>query len=72
MIFAPRAGCVARTSGHDGGAPVRSTLLLSGSGGYGFMAPVEGMVSKCKAGKSFVTVNEGETLCAPSLVAGAF
>jgi topoisomerase-4 subunit A len=41
---------------------------LSGSAGYGFIAPVEAMVSKYKAGKSFVTVNEGETLCAPSVV----
>ncbi len=49
--------------------PVSATLLLSGSGGYGFIAPVEGMVSKYKAGKSFVSVNEGEKLCAPSVVA---
>jgi topoisomerase-4 subunit A len=48
--------------------PVSASLLLSGSAGYGFIAPVEAMVSKYKAGKSFVTVNEGETLCAPSVV----
>jgi len=49
--------------------PVDASLLMSGSGGYGFLATVTDMVSKFKAGKSFVTVNEGETLCAPSVVA---
>jgi len=29
------------------------------------------MISRQKAGKAFVTVNEGETLCLPSLVANA-
>jgi topoisomerase-4 subunit A len=46
-----------------------ATLLLSSSGAYGFLASVENMVSKFKAGKAFVTVNEGEVLCAPSVVA---
>ena len=49
--------------------PVSASLLLSSSGAYGFLASVENMVSKFKAGKAFVTVNEGETLCAPSVVA---
>jgi topoisomerase-4 subunit A len=49
--------------------PVGASLLLSSSGAYGFLANVENMVSKFKAGKAFVTVNEGETLCAPSVVA---
>jgi topoisomerase IV subunit A len=44
-------------------------LLLSSSGGYGFLATVEHMASRLKAGKAFVTCNEGETLCRPSLVA---
>ena len=44
-----------------------TTLLLSGSGGYGFLATVDDMVSRQKAGKAFVTLNEGETLCAPAL-----
>jgi topoisomerase-4 subunit A len=47
-----------------------ATLLLSGSGGYGFLANVEDMVSRQKAGKAFVTLNEGETLCAPALASG--
>ena len=51
--------------------PANATLLLSSSAGYGFMATVENMVSRQKAGKAFVTVNPGETLCCPSLVAGA-
>jgi topoisomerase-4 subunit A len=49
--------------------PVEATLLLSSSAAYGFTATVANMVSRQKAGKAFVTVNEGETLCQPSLVA---
>ena len=49
--------------------PVEATLLLSSSAAYGFTATVGNMVSRQKAGKAFVTVNEGETLCQPSLVA---
>ena len=51
--------------------PAAATLLLSGSAGYGFMATVDNMVSRQKAGKAFVAVNPGETLCCPSLVSGA-
>ncbi|NDP37754.1 MAG: DNA topoisomerase IV subunit A [Rhodoferax sp.] len=50
--------------------PATATLLLSSSGGYGFMASVENMSSRLKAGKAFVTCNAGETLCKPSPVAG--
>jgi topoisomerase-4 subunit A len=49
--------------------PLDASLLMSSSAGYGFIASVENMVSKFKAGKSFVTVNDGETLCQPSPVA---
>jgi topoisomerase-4 subunit A len=49
--------------------PVEANLLLSSSAGYGFTATVANMISRQKAGKAFVTVNEGETLCMPSLVA---
>ena len=45
-------------------------LLLASSGGYGFLATVEAMVSRNKSGKAFVTLAEGETLCRPSLVQG--
>ena len=56
---------------HYFAGPASAVLLLSSSGGYGFMASVENMVSRQKAGKAFVTCNEGETLCKPSLVSGA-
>jgi len=51
--------------------PMEATLLLSSSAAYGFTATVANMVSRQKAGKAFVTVNEGEILCQPSLVANA-
>ncbi len=41
-------------------------LLLSSSGGYGFIASVENMISRQKAGKAFISVGEGETVCKPS------
>jgi topoisomerase IV subunit A len=41
-------------------------MLLSSSGGYGFIASVENMISRQKAGKAFITVGEGETVCKPS------
>jgi topoisomerase IV subunit A len=41
-------------------------MLLSSSGGYGFIASVEHMISRQKAGKAFITVGEGETVCKPS------
>lgn len=41
-------------------------LLLSGSGGYGFLATVENMQSRQKAGRAFISVGEGETVCRPS------
>src|SRR5450830_1406999 len=50
--------------------PAPATLLLSSSGGYGFLASVENMTSRLKAGKAFVTCNAGEILCRPSSVAG--
>ena len=45
------------------------TLLLSGSGGYGFLARIEHMLSRQRGGKAFITVGEGEQVCRPSLVA---
>jgi topoisomerase IV subunit A len=51
--------------------PASASLLLSSSGGYGFMATVEQMTSRLKAGKAFVTCNEGEVLCQPSVVVSA-
>jgi topoisomerase-4 subunit A len=56
---------------HYFAGPTGATLLLSGSGGYGFLATVEGMVSRNKSGKSFISLGEGETVCAPSHVSGS-
>jgi topoisomerase-4 subunit A len=51
--------------------PVGANLLLSSSGGYGFIASVENMISRQKGGKAFLTLGQGESVCAPSLVLGA-
>ncbi len=56
---------------HYFAGPTGATLLLSGSGGYGFLATVEGLVSRNKGGKSFISLGEGETVCAPSHVSGS-
>ncbi|MDE3233013.1 MAG: DNA topoisomerase IV subunit A, partial [Pseudomonadota bacterium] len=56
---------------HFFAGPANATLLLSSSGGYGFMATVENMISRQKGGKSFLTVGEGESVCAPSHVSGS-
>ena len=55
---------------HYVAGPANATYLLSSSGGYGFLANIEHMVSRNKSGKAFVTVNEGETMCRPSPVSG--
>jgi topoisomerase-4 subunit A len=47
------------------GAP-GAWLLVSSSAGYGFLATVENMTSRQKAGKAFITCNAGETVCRPS------
>ena len=41
-------------------------LLLANSGGYGFLAQVENMVSRQKGGKTFLSLGAGETVCRPS------
>ncbi|MFP8777586.1 DNA topoisomerase IV subunit A [Hydrogenophaga sp. RWCD_12] len=56
---------------HYFAGPANATLLLSGTGGYGFLATVENLVSRQKAGKAFISVGEGETICAPSHVANS-
>ena len=56
---------------HYFAGPTGATLLLSGSGGYGFLATVEGLVSRNKGGKSFISLGEGESVCAPSHVSGS-
>ncbi len=56
---------------HYFAGPQTATLLLAGSGGYGFLATVEALVARNKGGKSFVTLGAGETLCAPSHASGS-
>jgi topoisomerase-4 subunit A len=56
---------------HCFAGPVGAQLLLSNSGGYGFIASVENMMSRQRGGKAFIDVGEGEQLCQPSLVGGA-
>jgi len=56
---------------HFFAGPPGASLLLSSSGGYGFIASVENMVSRQRGGKSFIDVGEGEQLNRPSLVGGA-
>ncbi|QCB48634.1 DNA topoisomerase IV subunit A [Hydrogenophaga sp. PAMC20947] len=51
---------------HYFAGPANATLLLSSTGGYGFLAQVENLVSRQKAGKTFITVGDGESVCAPS------
>ena len=55
---------------HYFAGPANATLLLSNSGGYGFLAAVENMVSRQKGGKAFISLGEGETVCVPSHAAG--
>ncbi len=43
-----------------------SMLLLSTTGGYGFLASVDDMSSRQRAGKSFITCAAGEAVCRPS------
>jgi topoisomerase-4 subunit A len=55
---------------HYFAGPANATLLLSSSGGYGFLATVENMLSRQRGGKAFVSLGEGETICRPSHVSG--
>ena len=50
--------------------PANATLLLSSSGGYGFLASVDAMTSRPKAGKAFISCAEGESICKPSHASG--
>ncbi|MDP2986315.1 DNA topoisomerase IV subunit A [Hydrogenophaga sp.] len=51
---------------HYFAGPANAALLLSNTGGYGFLATVENMVSRQRGGKTFLNLGEGETPCAPS------
>lgn len=56
---------------HYFAGPLTANLLLANTGGYGFIAAVENMISRQRGGKAFIDVGEGEQLCRPSLVGGA-
>ncbi|MBN9404619.1 MAG: DNA topoisomerase IV subunit A [Burkholderiales bacterium] len=53
---------------HYFAGPEGAVLLLSGSGGYGFLARMGDMLSRNRSGKAFVSVSEGERVCRPSVV----
>ena len=55
---------------HYFAGPSGATLLLSSSGGYGFLATLENMNSRLKAGKAFISCAEGEVVCKPSHASG--
>lgn len=42
--------------------------VMANSGGYGFIASIEDMSSRLKAGKAFFTVNENEEILSPVLI----
>ena len=56
---------------HYFAGPPGATLLLSSSGGYGFLATLENMNSRLKAGKAFISCAEGEVVCKPSHASGS-
>jgi len=54
------------TIAHYFAGPATAQLLLASTGGYGFLATVEAMVSRQRGGKAFIAVGDGESICAPS------
>jgi topoisomerase-4 subunit A len=46
-----------------------SALLLASTAGYGFTAKVSDMIGRMKAGKAFMTLEEGDEPLAPTLIA---
>jgi topoisomerase IV subunit A len=56
---------------HYFAASVEQPLLLASSNGFGFMAKLGDMVSRVKAGKSFMTIDEGATPLTPMPVLAA-
>jgi len=55
---------------HYFAGPGTLTLLLSSSGGYGFVCCIDNLISRNKGGKAFISLGEGESVCCPSLVGG--
>ena len=56
---------------HYFAGPVGATLLLSSSGGYGFLATLESMSSRLRGGKAFISCTQAEAICKPSHVSGS-
>ncbi len=46
--------------------------LFANSGGYGYVAPFAALVGRNRAGKAFMTVDDGETVLAPAPLAGGW
>jgi topoisomerase-4 subunit A len=44
------------------------SYLVSNSGGYGFIVNAEDLLTRVRAGKAFMSLQEGETVLAPTLV----
>ena len=65
MLIELEAGTEVR---HYFAGPESAVLLLSGSGGCGFLASVADMLSRQRGGKAFVHMGPGEHVCRPSLV----
>ncbi|MDP9108417.1 MAG: DNA topoisomerase IV subunit A [Pseudomonadota bacterium] len=53
---------------HYFAGPATTLLLLASSAGYGFIARAADMVSRVKAGKSFITLDAGDTPLPPKLL----
>jgi topoisomerase-4 subunit A len=53
---------------HYFAGPADTTLLLASTAGYGFTAQAGDMVSRLKAGKAFITLDEGDEPVAPRIL----
>ncbi|MFJ2988885.1 DNA topoisomerase IV subunit A [Collimonas sp. NPDC087041] len=56
---------------HYFAGPSDRTLLLASSGGYGFTAKIGDMLSRVKAGKAFITLDEGDLSLPPQALDGS-
>jgi topoisomerase-4 subunit A len=56
---------------HYFAGPAETPLLLASTAGYGFTAKAADMVSRVKAGKAFITLDEGDEPLAPRTIGSA-